>query len=65
MSAWLWLLGEEELHQFAEDSKNYPQYGAPILKKICEKYGFPVPEGEAIANMSQGLSCSQYCEEGC
>jgi len=44
MKAWLWLLGDDELEAFAADYANYPQYGAPILKAICEKYDFPIPE---------------------
>ena len=37
--AWLWLLGDEML-RFADDGDNYPMYGKPILRRICEKYGF-------------------------
>lgn len=37
MKAYLWLLEDTELLQYAED--NYTLYGKPILKKICEKYG--------------------------
>lgn len=65
MQAWLWLLGDEETRAFADDGDNYAQYGAPILKKICEVYGFPIPEGEAIKRMSQGLPCYEGCQEGC
>src|SRR3990167_6879316 len=44
MAAWLWLLGDEETLSFVQDESHYPYYGAPILAKICEKYGFPVPD---------------------
>lgn len=64
MQAWLWLLGEEELLAFAKDERNYPQYGAPILKRICEKYGFLVPTGPGIENMAKGQKCSPGCA-GC
>lgn len=64
MCAWLWLLGDEETRAFAKDEHNYPQYGAPVLKKICDKYGFPVPAGSDIENMVQGKKCSQDCA-GC
>lgn len=64
MQAWLWLLGDEETLAFAKNDDNYPQYGAPILKKICEKYGFPVPEGSDVENMARGQKCSAGCA-GC
>lgn len=38
--AWLWLLGDVEMLRFADDGDNYPMYGKPILRRICEKYGF-------------------------
>jgi hypothetical protein len=34
MSCWLWLLKDDETYKFAAKTKNYPQYGAPILKYI-------------------------------
>lgn len=46
--AWLWLLGDEEALAFAEDDDNYPEYGRPILRFICERFGFPI-EDEAAA----------------
>jgi hypothetical protein len=64
MAAWLWLLGDEETLSFAESNENYAQYGAPILKRICEKYGFSVPIGEDIDNMAKGKPCSYGCK-GC
>lgn len=64
MGAWLWLLGDDEMVAFAEDSNNYPQYGAPILMRICEKYGFPFPQGEDVARMARGEPCDAACE-GC
>ena len=65
MQAWLWLLGDDETIAFAKDDSNYPSYGAPILKKICEKYDFPIPEGEDVVNMGGGRPCSDDCCEGC
>lgn len=67
MCAWLWLLGTpqaDELIKFAEDEANYPQYGAPILSRICETYGFPVPTDAEVSRMQQGLPCHDGCE-GC
>lgn len=65
MSAWLWLLCDDDTRAFAQDSANYPQYGAPILKKICEVYGFPVPDDPGVQRMMQGLPCTNECAEGC
>ncbi len=65
MQAWLWLLGDEETLAYAKDEEHYAQYGAPILKKICEVYGFPIPEGSHIENMSQGKPCVPECDMGC
>lgn len=36
--AWLWLIEDEELFEFALDDDNYPMYGFPILQRIAEKY---------------------------
>jgi hypothetical protein len=63
--AWLMLLGDDDLVRFALNSNNYAMYGAPVLAKICEEYGFPIPNDSLLANMIKGLPCSEYCEEGC
>ena len=64
MGAWLFVLGDDELREVVERGA-YAQYGAPALKAVCDKYGFPVPEGEDIARMMRGLPCRPGCEEGC
>lgn len=46
MQAWLWLLEDDETFDFAQKSSNYPQYGAPILWRICKRYGIAIPEGD-------------------
>lgn len=65
MQAWCWLLDEDD----EIDWENYAQYGVPILLAVCQKYGFPVPDGEEeaemIRRMSQGLPCEDGCEQGC
>lgn len=43
MQAWLFLLGDTELLAFAENDRNYPMYGKPILQRICEAYELPTP----------------------
>jgi len=65
MQAWLWLLEDNETLAFAQKDSNYAQYGAPVLKKVCQKYGFPIPEGEDVENMSQGNPCEPGCTYGC
>lgn len=65
MQAWLWLLGDDETLAYAKNYDNYAQYGAPVLKKICEVYSFPIPDGEEIENMAKGLPCTSGCVMGC
>lgn len=43
MEAWMFLLGKDEGFDFESD---YEPYGKPILRKICELFDFPIPEGE-------------------
>lgn len=61
MKAWCWLLSEDE----KIDWENYAQYGAPILKQICELYGFPMPDGSDAQNMAAGSPCEVGCNRGC
>lgn len=63
MRAFLWLLGDDELLAFAEDAKNYPRYGVPILKAISRKYDKAMPD--SILNWEDGESCKPGCYEGC
>lgn len=65
MTAWLWLLGDDEAVAFAEDEGNYPQYGAPVLKFICERLGFPVPTDEEAHRMARGEPCGADYQCGC
>lgn len=65
MQAYLWLLEDDDTLTFSEREGNYKNYGAPILWKICEVYGFPIPESSAIKNMSEGKPCKENCQEGC
>lgn len=60
MTAWCWLLGDEET-----TDTHHAQYGAPILMAVCKKYGFPAPEGEWVARMAAGKRCRPDCDEGC
>jgi len=64
--AWLWLLENGPVLVFADDDENYSNYGAPILRRICEEYHFNMPVGEMwFDNMSQGEACFGGCDEGC
>lgn len=57
--AWAWLMGDEF------DWENYTNYGCPILKAICEKYGFPVPTDEGFLRMAEGKKCGADYQCGC
>jgi hypothetical protein len=67
MKAWAWLLGDDsavdEINRL--EAHNYAQYGAPVLKYICERYGWPIPDDEATRRMMNGLPCVPDCSEGC
>lgn len=65
LTAWCALLGEDELVAFANDESHYKQYGAPILKAISERLGFPIPDDARLVRMADGLPCRPDCEEGC
>lgn len=64
MEAWIWMLGEDELLRRVTEV-DYPQYGAPKLKVICEHFGWPIPADPAIARMIDGDPCRPGCESGC
>ncbi len=61
----LWLLGDEKLVAFAETVGKYAQSGVPVLKRICEQYGFAIPGGDNVTRMSEGLPCMPGCRNGC
>ena len=65
MRHWCWLLGRDGLVYVCGDAHLYSPYGAPILKRISEAFGFPIPEGKSIARMMDGRPCRPDCEEGC
>lgn len=65
MSMWLYILGNDEMVEFCQDDKNYMNYGAPVLKKICEKYDFPIPDDKEVHRMAEGKMCIDECTQGC
>lgn len=64
MTAWAWLLGEDDLIKKVEET-DYQQYGAPKLKAICEHFKWPIPTDKATLRMTEGLPCEESCESGC
>ncbi len=61
---WVWMLGDEDFK--ALDAIGFENYGAPKLKHICDKYGFPWPSEEEDADinaMARGERCHS-CRDG-
>jgi len=44
LSAWMWLLGREDLSDILNEEDLYNPYGAPALIKCCEELSIEVPE---------------------
>jgi hypothetical protein len=44
LSAWLWLLGREDLVEVIENEDTYNPYGAPSLINVCNALSIPVPD---------------------
>jgi hypothetical protein len=71
MRNYVWLIGDEEALKFVENHSNYPQYGAPVLKYLADRYGFNYKnilnkkELNMFLNMSKGLPCEVGCDMGC
>lgn len=70
MKSWMFLLGDTEMIRLCETESAYMPYGAPILYKICKKYGWDIPEFDTgtvgsgtVGNMIRGLPCSTSCSE--
>lgn len=60
LNAWTWVLGFEPIEE------PYAQYGAPILKALCERHGFEWPtDNDPLNRMAQGMKCEPGCLEGC
>lgn len=52
---WLWLLGDHEGVAYCNDD-NYPQYGAPIIAWVAERYGVELEESDTWADMVKGIA---------
>lgn len=61
MEAWCWLLDREK----EIDWDNHENYGAPILKQICELFDIALPEYQGVLNMAEGKRCMPDCSMGC
>lgn len=61
--AWIWLLGDEDFA--AIDWDRYPNYGAPVLLQICDRFGIGRPTSAELLNMAEGEPCRVDCKEGC
>src|SRR3972149_3026035 len=60
MTAWAWLLEEDDLLQKMKDTE-YQNYGAPKLKVVCEHFGWPIPNDEPTQRMMGGQMCRVDC----
>ena len=65
MSVWVFLVENDDLLKFIQDESHYAMYGAPVLKRICEAYGFLIPKDERALRMAKGLPCIDLCDQGC
>lgn len=43
LSAWLWLMGREDLEQTINDDTLYNPYGSPALIEVCNKLEIAIP----------------------
>lgn len=55
IKAHCWLLCDEEALGWCEDKTLYVPFGAPVLSKVCERFGLPVPDWPAVARAAQAL----------
>jgi len=66
LSAWMWLIGRDDLAELVVREDLYAPYGAPALKALCFELGWPWPEDDpAVRRMVSGDPCRPGCEEGC
>ena len=65
MSAWMWMLEEDGLVKVCDSGDLYPQYGAPVLAMICQRFSWPIPGTPEVARMIAGDLCEPDCEMGC
>lgn len=61
LRAWTWLIDKDTEIAW----ENFPNFGAPVLKQICEKFEFGWPAHPVLNQMAKGLPCSPECVRGC
>lgn len=62
MRAWTWLLQQDELLTFINDSRNYAPYGAPILARVAQFLDVPLPDSEDFQRMLAEGACHPNCD---
>ena len=69
--AWMWLINDMDVFSYLTDDRNFPNYGAPMVKAVMDKYEFTdlLPNDErqksAFLNMAMGKKCNELCVRGC
>lgn len=63
--SWLWLLGDDDTLAFIDNDHNYPQYGMPCLKRICDVYELDFPDTDDARRMASGEPCGADYQCGC
>lgn len=63
MRAYFWLANEPGAVSWLSDGRLWRQLGAPILLRICELYGWPVPDDEKLQRMAAGEMCEPQCPD--
>jgi hypothetical protein len=65
--AWAWLLKDMDLFSYLIDGRNFPNFGAPMLYAVIEKYSLQdlLPDDEIkrtqFLNMALGKKCNNLC----
>lgn len=60
---WHWLIGDDEVVSWCRAPDAHVGYGAPILRKICLKHGWPVWDATVQqVRMQSGLWCRTSCD---
>lgn len=69
--AWTWLLADMDIFAYITDDKNFPNFGAPMIAAVMQKYEFDylLPDEEirksSFQNMANGKKCNEFCVNGC
>lgn len=64
ISAYLWLLGDDEGASHLECEPG-GLYGAAHLRYVCQRYRLPIPDDTRLHRMADDLPCHEDCDEGC